>query len=758
SPRARVALAVLRCTTLLLLGIIGLEPVLARYLLRRRDAVTVLLVDDSASMTVRDRYRDPALRERMESVLGEIPADGASRLEVVKHVMRDDEFGWLRALAARNPVRVFRFSDRAEPIGFVATDTEPAGAAAATDAIGALVGAGAATDLGRAIRDALGATSGMPRAAVILLSDGGINAGESTDAIVRRLRAARTPLFAVGVGDPATPPNRRVVNLTGPRSAFADDPFQVAVQIEADGLDEEPVEVVLLERRSGAPLSAARVIDRRTIHADGDGRFAPVEFECRVETPGAHILTARVPPASDEVTETDNVRDMTSPIQILERKLRILLIAGAPSYEYRYLSRLLERDETIDLSCWLQSADARAVRDGNTVIDHLPATRDELFDFDALVLLDPDPEGFDPQWAGLASQMVDAFGGGLLYAADRKWSPAFFRHPNVRPIVDLLPVVADQEVDLRLNELGRYQRRAWPLLLGPDGAASPLLRQSDDPRISAQIWSLLEGVYWHLPVRREKPAATVLMRHGNPRMIGTTGPHVLYAVQFAGAGRTAFLGLNSTWRWNRHGEAYFARFWIQAIRYLTEGKLSVDQPRGTLTTQRDRYLLGDTIVVTLRAFNEAFEPLILDTLDLRIESDRTESRQVRLTPVPGREGFYRGRFVADHHGALRMSVLLPSNEASPVTVVRDVFVGQPDIEFRRPALRRDVLSQLAEAANGRYLDPADADQLPELIKDRSETLEVRDRPISLWDNPYVLAALIGLLTLEWIGRKRARMM
>ena len=80
---------------------------------------------------------------------------------------------------------------------------------------------------------------------------------------------------------------------------------------------------------------------------------------------------------------------------MLEDQLRVLLVAGRPSYDYRHLTRLLERDRTIELSCWLQSADAHAVRDGNKTLVALPREPAEVFAYDALILLDPDPDELD---------------------------------------------------------------------------------------------------------------------------------------------------------------------------------------------------------------------------------------------------------------------------------------------------------------------------------------------------------------------------
>jgi len=52
-------LAGIRGTVLLLIAVVWLEPVLATYISRTIESVTLLLVDGSASMGLKDTYPDP---------------------------------------------------------------------------------------------------------------------------------------------------------------------------------------------------------------------------------------------------------------------------------------------------------------------------------------------------------------------------------------------------------------------------------------------------------------------------------------------------------------------------------------------------------------------------------------------------------------------------------------------------------------------------------------------------------------------------
>ncbi len=99
-----------------------------------------------------------------------------------------------------------------------------------------------------------------------------------------------------------------------------------------------------------------------------------------------------------------------------------------------------------------------------------------------------------------------------------------------------------------------------------------------------------------------------------------------------------------------------------------EGKLLGGRKRGMISTQREQYTLGDSVVVTARALDRHFEPLMVPSLGLHVrlqpeadgETGRpstdadTAARPVSLGPIPGRDGYYQGRFVPERTGTFRL--------------------------------------------------------------------------------------------------------
>ena len=802
SMRARTFLAGLRCSVLVLLGVIWLEPVLATYIHRSIEAVTLLLVDGSASMSLRDPYPRPDDAERVGRALAGIEgadATAMSRADIMRAVLGRGDAKVLDELAANNPVEVYRFGDRLIslgrlPAGIGEEDGErgrgekgetgadsSAGATsqpadsesdAATEVapgsrpfeLSSLAEAGAPeTNVGQAVRQAIEARMGKPIAAVVVFSDGQFNDGDLPAEVARYARSKRLPIHVVGVGDPSPMTNVNVYTVDAPPYVYADDSFKVTADILTQGLGGETITVELLERIPNS--DATNPIESKQVTVGTDGTITPLVFSHRITEADETRLVVRVAPQPGEAIIDDNLKAIS--VRKLQTKMRVLLVAGAPSWEYRYLSRLLQRDKTVNLSCWLQSADETAVRDGDTVIGQFPREREELAAYDCIVLLDPHARDFDPAWTQHVEDLIDTAGAGLLYVAGRKNTPRFAHSPNAQPLFDLLPVVFDTgKADIIINELHYFQPTAWPVEVPAAVANHPILTVSAQPGENARIWGRLPGVYWHYPVRREKPVATALLRHSNPRMRNAYDGHVLLATQFLGAGRTGYLGFETTWRWRRFGEQYFNRFWVKLLRHLAEGKLLSGQKRGLVQFQTEggAYTISKPIEVEARLLDTRYLPLEQPQVEATIRVDADAVPSVKLEVQPDRPGWYRGRFVPTRIGTHELTIDLPGSGGVPAAAIRgEVHVGRPNLEFRKTELARGPLRTLAagssrEPEEGVYLDIDEVDKLPSLIASRSTSLILTGPARALWDRWWTLMALVTLLGIEWAVRKRARLL
>ncbi len=715
SVALRLTLACARCAVVLLLATIALRPVLVTYVERTRAARVAVLVDTSASMDITDVGQADTRRARIEALLG--ASDGA----------------WIGRLAGNNETVVYDFAATARRR---VEDTT----AAPPDA--------GRTDLGLAITSAVEHAAGQPMAAIVAFTDGIVNQGMSADEIASLARVRKVPLYVVGVGDDTEPPNVRMTGLAGPSIARRGDPFEIRVDLDAGGVTSADLEVVLSE--SGPH---ERHLETRRVRFDAAQTPEPLRFRVDADSAGELAYAVSVTPFEQEVFADDNRRELV--VRVLDEPLRVLLVAGRPSYEYRYITRLLERDRTVELSCLLQSADAQAVRDGDLGIDRLPEAPEELFAYDVVLLLDPDPAAITTDWPTNVRRFVDELGGGLLYQAGQHYAPRFLHDDRMRDLVRLLPVIPDPEADDRLGQLGTYRTRLGRLAV-PDGAAShPLITLAADPATNAAIWAALPGVWWTYPTGRLKPLAVpLLQRAGEP-------DDVLFALQPVGAGRTAFMGIESTWRWRATAEPHFDRFWVQLVRYLAHARRQSASTRGAITLARDDVAVGRPLEIEARLLDEHFNPWHETQVIALIEMPGSDDQSVTLRAIPGRAGWYSGHFLPPRAGSGLIRISLPRAapaEGQSDALVKHFRVRRPDIEMRALAMQAAALEQLATRGGGRFMSLAEAVDLPELIESAAETHVDRGRERDLWDNPWVLALLAALLGTEWTLRRRNQLL
>ncbi|MCG3125970.1 MAG: hypothetical protein CHACPFDD_00798 [Phycisphaerae bacterium] len=780
SARVRALLAGVRCLTLMLLAIVWLRPVLATYVIQTITAQVAVLVDASSSMGVSNVVRTPESAAAASSpAVANAPhgAEADSGRARIERLLSAHDHRWLARLAERNQLAVYAFGRRTAelaPPASIATVTNSADALPAS-AAGGLVpydrlpaDLTQATDLGQALAEAYDRAADSPIAAMIVLSDGQFNHGMGPEELLAYARRNKLLLHCVGVGPAEEPPNLRITSLAAPAAVARGDPFEVRVELAADGIESTNVSVELRSRRidNGVPAAPAGsqpadagegvLAGTRNVEIVPGQPIAPLVFPLSPETPGEYVYEAIVSAAPGEAVTHDNRR--ATSLVVIDHRIRVLMVAGRPSYEYRAIMRLLIRDQTIDVSTWLQSADQRAIRDGDTPLTELPRLPQDLFAYDVIMLVDPASGDLDSSWAVNVRRWVDEFAGGVIVVAGHQFTARFLNDPVMSDLVAVLPVTPDPEAAVRMSETGSYRAHAFPLAVPPENRSHPLVLLDDDVERSAQLWNALPGVISAVPVLRAKPVAATLLVEQNPASRNQYGDAVIFAAQQVGAGRTAYLGIDSTWRWRALAENQFNRFWIQAVRYLAQPRRQTGSRRGVIVLEQDRPIVGEPFKLEAHVLDESFspwqEPQVAAEFAL---PDGTVLNPV-LRAIPGREGWFEGRLSSPMEGVATVRIPLPGSSAAHEQLSRRVHVQRVDIEMRALRQRVDTLTRIATETGGYYVPIEAAESLPDRIEKASQTRVTRGPDRDLWDRSWVLIVISVLLTAEWAIRRRTHLL
>ena len=153
-------------------------------------------------------------------------------------------------------------------------------------------------------------------------------------------------------------------------------------------------------------------------------------------------------------------------------------------------------------------------------------------------------------------------------------------------------------------------------------------------------------MYWSFPVTRARPGATVLARHGDPRMQNQYGRHVLLASQLYGPGRTVFLGFDSTYRWRFLSEDYFDGFWARLIDRVGRNKALGGRFPFQVNLGKSVYRVGDQVSVGVR-YTEAAALAEASELAAELEVAGGPPEPLRFEKVPDDPALLTATFPAD---------------------------------------------------------------------------------------------------------------
>lgn len=751
----RLLLASIRLTILGLVAVMLLELVLVQTLTEYLPSRLLVLLDTSESMALEDPYSDEqqarstATSVGLKSTSGEPDLAALRKLERIELARQALDPLW-KDLGEGRIISNYGFSTALEPV-------------ATTADLAKLKATGAATSIGDAMSAALAAHRGQPLAGIVLVTEGRSNTGVDPLQVAKVAAQDGVPVFPLAVGTTEGPRNVRLVEIETSPAVFVRDTAEIGVLVESRGLKGQSA-VVQLERRSGdspwAEVGSADVL------LGEDSTIQRIPFTFVPDTTGQLEFRAKVQDAGPELTDADNTA--LANVKVVRQKIRVLLLAGFPSSEFQFLRNAMLRDERVEFASWLQSADQKYEHQGHRPIRRLPASQEELNYFDVLILADPDPRALPPEYSEMITKFVGDAGGGLIYVAGESQSKALF-NPNLAEgntpsasdngWIKTLPVVVDPGLYQSTAEVALSSRDTWTLELTPAGYSDPVFRFDADNSRNRDVLASLPGMYWHFPVTRAKPGATILARHGDPRMQNNFGRHVLVAMQLYGPGRTVFIGCDSTYRWRYLHEEYFDGFWARLVDRVGRSKVLGGRFPFTLTTDKSNYRVGDRVTLRAQFIDATDMATSLGSLAGEVEVGDQPPLAVTLDPVPGDATSFEASFPAATAGAYTVRVVPTVQaelEAGPRAATMNFRVEPPRQELDEPGLDRGLLESIARETKGSVFSIADARDLPAAIKVRqvTRTLELRNE---IWDAPLMFGGVMLLLTIEWVLRKLYRM-
>jgi hypothetical protein len=439
--------------------------------------------------------------------------------------------------------------------------------------------------------------------------------------------------------------------------------------------------------------------------------------------------------------------------------------------------------------------------------------------YDAIIAYDPDWTEFTSEQLDLLKKWVDTQAGGLILVAGSVNTFQLARGEDggrLKPLLDLFPVVPGDSV--LLSGTGRKNSRtAWRLNFAGASPDMDFLKLDDDSKEPLAGWKQffdgdgpagqqpLRGFFGTYPVKAIKPGATVAASITDPSSRLPDGKeHPFLVTMPYGKGRVAFLGSSEMRRLRQYREMYYERFWMKLARWSAAGGRTRQNRRGVLVMGRE-FAAGSYVRIEAQLFGPTLEPLPRSARAKAIiaSKDGSDRHEFEMTAKPGVAdwaGWFQTRFIAPMPGDYTFELPIPNsgdilrgkfavkaidpeldNARPDPAALMQLASNFKDVEDRVPQgeARDAVRSRLRIAASTGDAEPsklffglAGADVIPQCMTTQKKEQRNRGAYDDIWDDgpifgrtadgkpievSAVLLVVVGLLSLEWLGRKLLRL-
>jgi uncharacterized membrane protein len=713
SPAWKTSLITLRSLVLILLFVCLLRPVVTTEQVVPQETYLAILVDDSQSMSIPDL------------------AGSQTRAAAVSELLYGNA-GIVEPLGESFQVRTFRFDKSTQRV------SEP----------GALTAAGTASSLDQALQYVDEQLSGLALGGVLLISDGADNEGTDPVPRAQSFGAREIPVFTVGVGQENIPRDVGIVDVVAAKTVLEGSVFNVDIALSNQGYANQPVEVAVLDGET--------VVSSQQVVLGADSSTRRVSIELTPERREAIVYTLQVAEQEGEIVLQNNHYSFL--VDNTERPaLDVLYVDGHPRNEYKFIRRAVEGDTSLRLATYLQTGPGKFYRQGiETPLElsgGFPETREELYQYEAVILGDIDKDFFTDEQLTMLQDFVAERGGGLLVAG-------MLQDEFVDTVLaDILPVTLVPSTMLPQNLQGGITRgthltgEIFTPKLTTEGEFSELLRLHSDDAENLRLWGQMPDLQGAYVTGRAKPGATVLMEHNVLQFQNQLLP--IIAMQRYGSGRSMAVTSASTWRWQMMmpaADQSHERVWRQLLRWLSVSALE----RVTIEFDREFYHVGDRVEVTATVRDINYQPDNNASVWVHLTGPEGELLDAAMEWDIDRDGVYRTSFEVQSEGVfdLLVDVASAAGEADRSDTERmTAFVVTPSLrEFTSAGRDTALLERIAEVSAGRYYNVG---QTSSLVNDITYTpnaysVEVQE---DLWDTPLLLILLILLLCADWIARR-----
>ena len=589
-----------------------------------------------------------------------------------------------------------------------------------------------ATHINDGLKQLATETADLPVGAVVLLSDGDENGGGVDLDTISALRNRRLPVHTVGFGREQANHDIELEDVNLASRAMADSRMKATVSFRQRGYAGGKT---VLAVRDGDKILTSKDV---TLGPDGTIQAETVFFNAGLA--GVKRVQFSLEPLGGEENVANNATARL--VSVSADRRRILYVEGEPRWEYKFIRRAAEDDHGMQVVSMLRTTENKIYRQGisdpQELADGFPVKAEDLFKYDGIIIGSVEAGYFTQRQQELLREFVDKRGGGVLFLggrfalSDGGWGAS--------SVTELVPTFLP-------SGKNTFHRDPATAQLTVAGAESAVTRLVDDPAKNVDRWKKLPYMMDYQDAGAPKPGATVLaeMNAGRAKL-------PLLVTQNYGRGRTAVMATSGTWRWQMNqalGDPTHDLFWQQLLRWM-----AADSPGRVVASMPVQRLMDDWRVnLSAVVRDKEYMPAPDARVVAHMIGPAGASTLVDMRPVPNNAGSFQAEWSAEKPGSYVVEVTAARGAEE---LGRDVLTFERTdgvAENFHTEQNRELLEKLSSQTGGRYWKAEELGRLPSEVSYSEAGISVRDTK-ELWNMPIVFLALLGIMSAEWLLRRK----
>jgi uncharacterized membrane protein len=568
-------------------------------------------------------------------------------------------------------------------------------------------------------------------ALALLLSDGNLkwNEGQPT----------HFPIVTVPLGNPAEYKDILVKAVKAPCLAFRGREVMIDATIKSYGYAGLTLPVLLKEGN--------KLVTAKNAHINDSPGEVAVSLSFTPDEVGQKNLSISIPQQVGESLVSNNSVNLS--VKVVRDKIRILMVSGSPSMNYRFMRTALKSDPSIDLLSFV------ILRTPSDILN-VPTHEQSLIPFPIETLFSKEIKNFDllifdnfkyplylsPHHLESIRKFVRGGGGFAMIGGPNLLNEGRYR---MSPIEEILPVRFVEKEDYRRDSKARVR-------LSRAGVLHPITRLSSDltgdltgddsDRVNFwQEMPPLDG----FNLLEAKSSATVLLESAD----GIPSP--ILTVSSYGNGRVLVLATDYSWEWymgmaaKGKGNHAYLRLVDRMVRWLTKDT-SMDPVQITLPENPGS--AGQEVEVRIKLREEHLSPNLRSKVSFSVFNLDGLEIDSKLRPT-GQLGEYLGSFLPQKGGIYKLRLETAASNLEESMLVAGL------LESLDAAPNHEKLKKVSSSTGGKFL-PKGNELLREIegYARKGESRFIEEKRSAVWAKPFVMILVLGFLILEWYFRRR----